>query len=224
MFFVSQMSVVVEEVELKVFAGGDVLADDQVQINKKFLLAATKKGVADVVQALKSGAATTYVDSNGRNALSLVAVRGDENAVPIAKILLQHDRAAVFAPDHTSGKNALHKAALYGSPTMVELLLMEGGKRLVNLADLKGMSALHLCVLRSDEVEAIQIAKLLLANGANKNSVASRLLRSARFHGPVVAGARSKGVCRRCQKVWSLFFQEKFCVVFLFFLKKKKYL
>lgn len=72
-----------------------------------------------------------------------------------------------FTYEGASGRTILHAAVLEPGVGMVEYLLCNGGREIINSQDFHGMTPLHLALLQSSVVQNEVIIGLLLENGAD---------------------------------------------------------
>ncbi len=110
---------------------------------------------------LEAGCQVNAQEKKGRSPLHLVCARVDDDAVPIARLLLDHGASTSLLT--VNGASPLTYAALLGLHDMVELLIVQGGAS-VNHSDHSGQTPLMGACRNS--LCGVSIIPLLMRNGA----------------------------------------------------------
>lgn len=123
------------------------------------LMLAALRGHLDIVQALiRRGA---QVNRPGWTALHYAATGKTDQALPIARLLLEH--YAYIDAESPNGSTPLMMAALYGRDEVVELLLAEGAD--ASVRNQQGLTALDFAQRSGREHVVRRIAAALRATG-----------------------------------------------------------
>ena len=111
-----------------------------------------------------SGIDVNSRDAEGRTPLAWAVARQGSEAVPLAKMLLEHDGIDVNATDN-SGRTPLFMAARLGSAEVVNLLLQHGRGVDVNAKDNGGRTSLSWAAARRNSLEMPLVVRALQEHG-----------------------------------------------------------